>query len=50
MIQSRCYLSSKESRKCNRSLEGDRERLILTTEMRAGTMEKVAVRWVLKYG
>lgn len=48
MIQHRCYLSSKESRKCNWSAERDRP--TLTTEMREGPMENVAVSWVLKYG
>lgn len=46
MIQSRCYLSSRENRKCNRNPK--RKRWILTTEMRIGTMEKVVMNWVLK--
>lgn len=48
LIQSRCYLSSKESRKSNRKPK--RERSILTTEMREDAMENMAVSWVLKRG
>lgn len=48
MIQSRCSLSSKENRKCNRTPK--RQRPTLTSEMRAGPMGKGALGCVLKYG
>ena len=48
MIQSRCSLSSKENRKCNRTPK--RQRPTLTSEMRAGPMGKGSLGCVLKYG